>query len=205
MAEQKAGIASETTPAIAPDRADAVDVVLHAGRHAAVGHALPRIHRHVPPQRLETGMHLGRYGACHGAGRRVGRPQLRVGVGFRQILADRQAVPDHQIAAFQRRYLAGGSVTQNLLLAVRLVEGDHLLGEILAGHLQRQPGAQRPGGIILVTDDERDAVSSFRNVAHASHSLSMPGLSARFFDLPCRHMAAKAIFIPMRALPPSIR
>src|SRR5207302_1246506 len=103
----------------------------------------------------EAGVHLGADRAGNGASRRVFRPQIESWERIGDILADRQAVPHRQLAMLERRHPPGGRVFQDRLAAGRLVERDHHLVEGDRGALQRQPGAQRPGGIVLVAEIDR--------------------------------------------------
>ena len=105
------------------------------------------------------------------ARRRVFRPQLEGRERFGEVFADRQALPYHDVAMAQRRHPPGRRVFQDRLAAGRLIERDHHLVEVDRGALQDEPRPQRPRGVVLVAEIDRQ-------VGHNGLRLMM----ARYFD-----------------------
>ena len=82
---------------------------------------------------------------------RVRRPQPGPGRQFRHILADRQRIPEDEVAIEQAGHPAGRRVCGDARGGVGLAQGDDGLGERQPGLFHRQPGAQRPGRVGLVS------------------------------------------------------
>src|SRR5205085_11561798 len=144
---------------IAPDLADAGDVLLDFGRAPLAEIALTHIHAHVLAQLREARMHLGRYGARFRPLGALARPEL--GIALRQVLEDGERVPHQCGAVLQDRHLARRRVLQDALFRSGAVEVDADLVEGDAEHLHREPRPQRPGGVVLVADDELHVQSTW--------------------------------------------
>src|SRR5258708_22119978 len=152
MAEQELALRAEALAAVAPQRGDAVDVGLRLRRHAAAGEGGAHVHRQVAAQGGKSGMHLGAHRPRHGARLGLGRPQARLGETLGEIFADRQRLPEDELAVVQRRHPRRGRMPQDRGARGRLAQRHQHFLEARPALLQHQPGAQRPGGIILVGD-----------------------------------------------------
>src|SRR5260221_565754 len=152
MAEQELALGAEALAAVAPQRGDGVDVGLRLGRHAAAGEGGAHVHRQVAAQGGKSGMHLGADRPRHRARLGLGRPQARLGETLGEIFADRQRLPDDELAVVQRRHPRRGRMPQDRGARGRLAQRHQHFLEARPALLQHQPGAQRPGGIILVGD-----------------------------------------------------
>ena len=118
---------------------------------------LAHVHRQLAAQVRVGGVHLGRHRAGHAAGGVVARPVARPVGLVGEPFDDREAVPDHGLVVPQDRHLAARRRELVALGALVPVLVEHRDGDFLerqARLLDRQPAAQRPGGIGLVADDE---------------------------------------------------
>ncbi len=108
-------------------------------------------------------MHFRRYRTGHGPGiPRLGpKPKSRVLLG--QILRDREAIPDQEIAIPKHRHLARRGMLEYLIPAIRRAKIDsHFLeGNAEMGHDQPRPEA--PARRILVADDQRYPAPAISN------------------------------------------
>src|SRR6516165_1774809 len=141
--------------AIAPDRHDPIDFYLNLRGHAAVGEARTHIHRQMTAQRLKPRMEFR--ADCAGDRTRVviPRPELECRERFGQVLANRQAVPDHELAMPQGRDGSRRRILHDGRLARRLVERDDDFVERYPGLLENEPRPKRPRGVILVPEIDR--------------------------------------------------
>src|SRR5688572_20297462 len=98
-------------------------------------------------------MHLGRNRARHGTSRTILRPYGSA-IGLAHMLHDGEALPDGRLTIDQDRHLAGRRVLEHLLLGIRQIEWNNDLVEGDTEMLHQQPGAQGPGRVALVGDDE---------------------------------------------------
>ena len=118
---------------------------------------LAHVHRQLAAQVRIARMHLRRHRAGHAARGVVARPVAGAVGLVGEPFDDREAVPDHGLVVPQDRHLAARG--RELVALGALVPGlvEHRHGDLLerqARLLDRQPAAQRPGGIGLVADDE---------------------------------------------------
>ena len=145
---------AEPRAAFAPDRIDARGV--GRGRRVERPHLdrPPDVHRQIAPQRLKSGMHLGRDRACMGAGLRLARPQPRGRELLGEVFEDRQRFPDMRIAVDQHRHLAGAARRLKPRFEIGRIERDQRFLERNPRALHRQPRPERPRGIVLVADNQ---------------------------------------------------
>ena len=86
------------TPALRPDRLDTGDVSPNLSVNLRLA-TLVQSHIEGSPHGTESGMHLTRHRARNRTGRRVIGPQARLRSKLGDVLAHRQRLPDHEIAA----------------------------------------------------------------------------------------------------------
>src|SRR5918992_1447139 len=170
-AEEQAARTAEALPAIGPQCDHALDVLLRLRRHALAGIAAADVHRHVPAQGLEARMHLRAGRARHAARLGCLGPQMLFGEHLRHGLTDRERIPHRLPVDHEDRHLARGRVLLNpgdgqaplafVELELHLLERDLRLA-------QEDPRPHRPGGVVLVADDQFEL-----------HSQSLPRESSR--------------------------
>ncbi|MNG09990.1 hypothetical protein D3C84_934350 [compost metagenome] len=99
-------------------------------------------------------MHLrtGRTGL--GARSDIGRPQIGFGVTFSQVFSNRQGVGNDAVLTLEQWHLGCRRELQQPRAGVRLVEFDQGFFVASTGQFKGQRGAQRPGRIQLVADDQ---------------------------------------------------
>src|SRR5262245_43397714 len=113
-----------------------------------------QIHRTSVSQGSEAAMHFSRRRARGGAGSLALGPQLFLRKQLREIFEDSERLPDRHLAMMQDRHLAGRAMLDDLLAGLRFIKRYDGLLEGNMRHGERHPWPERPGGIILVADDE---------------------------------------------------
>ena len=146
-----AGVA-EAGAAFVPDRADSVDIARRARRRRA-RLAPPQIHAEFVTQCRESRVHLCGDAARPGASRRIGGPQPAM--PLREILDDRQRIPDHPVVIVQAWDAARWRNGTNPRRRIRQEQRDHALLEFDPCRAHQNPRTQRPGRVVLVADIER--------------------------------------------------
>src|SRR5207248_5178212 len=136
------------------DGDDAVDVRLRLGSKRLGGKLLNDLHRAIVAQVGEAGMHLRGHRPGARALPRILRPEALAGELLVEILADRQRIPDGDFAVDQRGHPSARGILADVPGGVRHVEGNDDLLVRNRGELESQPPAQRPGGVLLVSDDD---------------------------------------------------
>ena len=127
---------------------------------------LAHVHRQLAAQIRVARMHLRRHRPRHAARGVVARPVARPVGLVGEPFDDREAVPDHGLVVPQDRHLAARRRELVALGALVPLLVEHRDGDLLerqARLLDRQPAAQRPGGIGLVADDELEQVLARRH------------------------------------------
>src|SRR6185312_7500653 len=89
------------------------------------------------------------------------RPRVAIarppgGSQLRDVFADRERIPDVHRSVHQNGNPTARPVLFDLLLEFGRIQRDQHLIESDAQVLQQYPGTQRPGGVVLVADDQRE-------------------------------------------------
>jgi len=121
------------------------------------------VHRETAAQRAEAGVHLGAQAARAGPCTHGGRPEMLVREFLGQVLGNGQCVPHREAVVHKHGHTASRSDCGQSGLEFRpVLESQSQLDfvERDARVLHQQPGAQRPGRVVLVADVELHAASS---------------------------------------------
>src|SRR5207248_11226626 len=101
------------------------------------------------------------------AGHWIGRPEALLGEALGQRLADGERIPDRLAIEEQHRHLAGDRIALDAARPAGVVELELDLLEGDARFAHQHPRAHRPGGVVLVADEELHARNSSYYRRHA--------------------------------------
>ena len=137
-----------------PDIDDAINIITKLVGQMNLPSHRAAIHRHALSKVWKARVHFGTYRPCERTLVRISRPQLLFRPALGHGLCDRERVPNCEIAQLQ--YWHSPCFRERCYFIRRRVriKDDSVLIELDACFLEQQPRAQRPRGVILISNNK---------------------------------------------------